>query len=135
MHGIFTATKTSVNNTRCPYVTQFVLKHIELEFIMHNRHNTIKYLYVSHVYTLVRTSTPEFIVLLHIARRRSHRRKNNHEHVGPLSTVTVIIIVTVYGHSKALNTKLMERHMLKFLHFGLEFSLNSEARRVSNSHC
>ena len=63
------------------------------------------------------------------------KKKTHHEQIGPLSTVTVIIIVTVYGHSKALNTKLMERHMLKFLHFGLEFSLNSEARRVSNSHC
>ena len=131
---MLTTTKTKVNNTTCPYITQFVLKHLELELILHNRHNTTKYSYISHLQTLARTSTLEFIVLLHIAKRRSHRRKNK-EHISPLSNVTVIITVTVYYHLEALNTQLMGCHILKFLHFELEFSLKSEVKHVSDSHC
>ena len=40
---MLTTTKTKVNNTTCPYITQFVLKCLELELIMRNRHNTTKY--------------------------------------------------------------------------------------------
>ena len=66
---------------------------------------------------------------------QSLKGKTVHQHMGPLSTATVIIILNVYDHCEILNTKLTDRHSLQCHHFELNIGMKCEAKRVPNSYC